>query len=145
MTYWDTSALIKLYAPEPDSPTFLDLLAQATRPPLTADITRAEMLCALWRKEHAGDLVPGAAETLFTRFLSDAAAGRLVIVPNGPQVTDEAQRLVKAAYTQPEPLLLRSLDTLHLASALAAAATTVVATDKRLRAAATLMELEVLP
>ena len=27
MSYWDTSALIKLYVPEPDTPYFLELLA----------------------------------------------------------------------------------------------------------------------
>jgi len=64
LTYWDTSALIKLYAPEPDSSYFLELLAQAQQPPLSADITRAEILCTLYRKEQAGDLVAGAATLL---------------------------------------------------------------------------------
>lgn len=103
------------------------------------------MLCTLYRKEHAGDLVLGAAATLFARFLEDAAAGRVVLVPNGLDVTTQAQALVERAYRRPQPVLIRSLDALHVASALAARATTLVATDGRLREVAGLMGLEVLP
>lgn len=145
MSYWDTSALIKLYAPEPDSPYFLDLLAQAQQPLLSADIARAEVLCTLYRKQQVGDLVVGGATILFTRFLNDIASGRLILIPNGADVTAEAHALVQKAYSQPQPLLIRSLDALHVASALAAKATTVVATDTRLRSVAELMGLETLP
>lgn len=103
------------------------------------------MLCTLYRKESAGDLVPGAAAALFARFLSDAEAGRLVLVPNGLDVTARAQGVVERAYGQPRPVLIRSLDALHVASALAARATTLVATDGRLRDVAALMGLAVLP
>ena len=89
MNYWDTSALIKLYAPEPDSPYFLTLLSRAEGPLLTSDITRAEVLCTLYRKEHAGDLAAGAAEVLFARFLADADAGRIVLIPNGLEATEK--------------------------------------------------------
>ena len=145
MNYWDTSALIKLYAPEPDSPYFLTLLSRAEGPLLTSDITRAEVLCTLYRKEHAGDLAAGAAEVLFARFLADADAGRIVLIPNGLEATEKAHRLVQQAYSQPQPLLIRSLDAIHVASALTARATTVVATDTRLREVAKLLGLEVVP
>lgn len=145
MTYWDTSALIKLYVLEPDSSYFLNLLEEAQQPPISADIARAEVLCTLYRKEQAGDLRTGAATKLFTQFLSDIASGRLVLVPNGDDVTSKAHTLVQKAYTQPQPVLIRSLDALHVASALAAKATTLVATDTRLRTVAVMMELAVLP
>jgi len=145
LIYWDTSALIKLYAPEPDTPYFLDLIGQAQEPPFSSDITRAEVLCTLYRKEHAGDLAEGAAVRLFARFLSDAATGRLVLIPNGLDVTTEAQVLVEKSYSQPQPTPIRSLDAIHVASALAARATTLIATDTRLRDVAVLMGLKVLP
>ena len=145
MNYWDTSALIKLYAPEPDSSYFLDLIARAQHPPLTSDIARAEVLCTLYRKEYAGDLKAGAAATLFARFMSDTAAGRIVLIPNGVDVTGEAETLVGQAYRQTRPLPIRSLDAIHVASALVSRATAVVATDTRLRDAAALMGLETLP
>ena len=145
MTYRDTSALVKLYAPEPDSPYFLNLIAQAQHPLLSSDIARAEVLCTLYRKESAGDLVGGAAATLFARFLSDVKAGRIVLVPNGSDVTAAMESVVKQAYSQAQPIPIRSLDALHIASALAGRATTVVATDTRLRDVAVLVGLEVLP
>ena len=146
MNYWDTSALIKLYAPEPDSPYFLTLLSRVEGPLLTSDITRAEVLCTLYRKEHAGDLTAGAAAGLFNRFLGDIEAGRIVLIANGLEVTEKAHTLVQRAYSQPQPLLIRSLDAIHAASALTARATTVVATDTRLcEVAKLLLGLTALP
>lgn len=145
MNYWDTSALIKLYAPEPDSSYFLSLLRRAEQPLLSSEITQAEVLCTLYRKEHAGDLVKGAAERLFDRFSGDVAAGRLTLIPNGVDVMAEARTLVSQAYSQPQPILVRGLDAIHIASALTGPAVTVVATDIRLRDVAALMGLEVLP
>ena len=145
MSYWDTSALIKLYAPEPDSSYFLDLIAHAEGPLLCSDIARAEVLCTLYRKEHAGDLAAGAAAVLFDHFLGDIDAGRMVLIPNDLEVAQKAHTLLKQAYSQPQPLLIRSLDAIHVASALTAKATTVIATDARLREVAKLLGFAVLP
>lgn len=61
MSYWDTSAVLKLYVTEPDSRYFIDLVASSDTPLRTAQITYVEVLCALHRKEVAGDLLAGAA------------------------------------------------------------------------------------
>jgi len=134
--YWDTSALLKLYVREADLPRFLDLLAREGPPLLTAEVAKTEVLCALYRKEHLGDLKPGAVKGTFEGFLEDVGAGRIVTVPNGEEVLREAARLVERAYLNRPPVVLRSLDTLHLASALALRARRMVATDRRLREAA---------
>jgi predicted nucleic acid-binding protein len=144
LSYWDTSALLKLYVPEPDSPTFLDLLTRARKPLVSAAIANTEMLCALYRKEHVGDLHPGAADLLYQHFRSDVVAGRIILVPDGSDVRVEAEKLVARAYSQGS-LFIRSLDALHVASALAVKATTFVATDARLGDAAVLMGLKVVP
>ncbi len=68
-----------------------------------------------------------------------------MLIPNGADVTAEAHALVQKAYSQPQPILIRSLDALHVASALAAKATTLVATDTRLCTVAQMMGLETLP
>jgi predicted nucleic acid-binding protein len=143
--YWDTSALIKLYVPEPDSATFLHHMKDTETPPVTADITSTEVLCTLYRKETVGDIIQGGADILFKRYLEDTVAGRIVLVPNGRDVTTAAQRLVSYAYSQPKPTYIRSLDALHVASALAVNAEAVIATDKRLRKVAVLMGLQVVP
>jgi predicted nucleic acid-binding protein len=143
--YWDTSALIKLYVPENDSQVFLDLLASSNAAVVTADIASVEVLCTLHRKETVGDLRIGGAEALFERYLADTHSGRIMLIPNGRDITATARRVVAHAYQQSSPLFIRSLDALHIASAIIASADAVVATDKRLRDVATLMGLTVLP
>ncbi len=145
MDYWDTSALLKLYAPEPDSAHFLARVAEGQRPLLTADLAAVELRCALQRKEHVGDLKEGGATALFERFTHDVAAGRIITVPYGPTVLEGVEQLVVRAYSADPPVLIRSLDAVHVASALASRAAWVVATDTRLRDAATLVALRVAP
>ena len=145
MRYWDTSALLKLYVSEPDSKYFLELVTSSDDPLLSADIVREEMLCALYRKEHAHDIKPGAATQLFKAFLADEQAGRIITIPNGKDVVLQAERLVRRAYAAAPALPIRSPDAIHVASALASKATVVVATDARLRDVAQQMGFKLLP
>lgn len=143
--YWDTSALLKLYVAEPDSAYFLQLLEGHEDPVLSSSIVTTEVLCALYRKEHAGDLKRGAAATVFRRFLGDVDAGRILTIPYGADVRSEAHTVVRLAFHRPRPLAIRSLDAIHIGSALAAKARILVATDLRLREVASLAQLKVLP
>ena len=145
MNYWDTSTLTKLYVREADSTYFLRLSQASQSPLITSDISRQEMLCVLYRKEQSHDLKPRAAAKLFTKFLEDEEAGRILTIPNGKDVVTASELIVQKIYKHIPPMILRSLDTIHLASALVAKATTIVTTDKRLRDVALLMNLNVLP
>ena len=145
MTYWDTSALLKLYVVEGDSAFFRQLVSESSRALLTSDIAKEEILCTLHRKEFEGDLQVGAAATLFVTFEADVERGRIITVPKGADVLAEAKKVLVAAYAETPPLFIRSLDAIHVASALSAKAATLVATDKRLRETAKLMGLRVLP
>ena len=145
MNYWDTSTLTKLYVREADSPYFLRLSQSSQSPLITSDISRQEILCVLYRKEHNEDLKPGAAAKLFAKFSEDEEAGRILTIPNGKDVLAVSELIVQKVYKHSPPMMLRSLDTIHLASALVAKATTMVATDKRLRDVALLMNLNALP
>ncbi len=145
MTYWDTSALVKLYVAESDSPGFLVLARQTEGPMLSSSIAAVEALCTLHRKERDGDLSAGGARLLFREFASDVKAGRIITVPYGADVAVEAEKLVHLAFGQPRPVLVRTLDAIHLASALAVKAKVMVAADARLRDLASLAGLRVLP
>lgn len=145
MNYWDTSALLKLYVREPDSPYFTSLVSSAASPLLTSDLARIEIYSALSRKERAGELETGAAEVLFASFQTDSTRGRIVTLPIGSDVLGEAIRLTRQAHGKTPPLLIRSLDTLHVASALVSGANTVIATDSRLRQLAATAGLAQLP
>lgn len=145
MLYWDTSSLLKLYVTESDSAYFLELLRPTEEPVYTSEITKTEMLCALWRKERVGDLQSGASKPLFERFLASNAEGSIVIIPYAADVFVEVRKLVELSYSQPRPVMLRSLDAIHLASARLGKAKGLVATDGRLRDAALLVDLPLFP
>ncbi len=142
--YWDTSALVKLYAPEPDSSSFLALAGRAQEI-FSASVVSAEVLCALYRKEQAGNLRRGGAQTAFEKFRADTRSGRIVTVPYGSDVVEEVRKLIRLAFEQPRPVLIRSLDAIHVASAAVVKEKVLVATDSRLRALAALAGLTLLP
>lgn len=143
--YWDTSAILKLFFSEPDSPWFESHLASRDEPAFSSIVASTELLCALLRKERELGLPSGEADSLFADFQSDCKAGRFVLVPNDGRVIQEAEKLAKRAYAEPKPILIRSLDLIHLASSSVAQASTLVTTDKRLRDLAVLHGMQVAP
>ena len=145
MNYWDTSALLKLYVSEPDSTYFVNLVSSSSGPLITSEIARIEIYCALSRKQLAGELGKGAADLLSSRFHGDTDSGRIITVPLGADVFAEAIRLTRSTRLLSPPLLIRSLDALHVATALVVGAQTAVATDSRLRAVAASAGLVLLP
>ena len=145
MNYWDTSALLKLYLPEDDSGYFLDLVVSSGQPIVSSAIATPEMLCALYRKECAGDLKSGGALATYRKFLGDCRASRIVLVPYGEQVFTTAEEIVRLAFRGARPAMVRSLDAIHVASAVTARARVMVATDARLRTVAAMAKLKLVP
>ena len=145
MNYWDTSALLKLYVPEDDSGYFLDSVVTSDQPLVSSAIAAVEMLCAVYRKECIGDLKRGGALATYQRFLGDSREGRIVLVPYGEQVFTAAEEIVRLAFRRARPIMVRSLDAVHVASALTARARVMVATDTRLRQVAAMAKLKLMP
>ncbi len=145
MNYWDTSALLKIYVKETDSAYFLNLLIKSNSPLLTSSITQEEILCALYRKERSGDIKNGAADVLFKQFLTDESTRKIITIPKGKDVLIKAEEVVRQIYNQHPSVMIRSLDAIHLGSALASKASTMVTTDKRLKNVSLIMKLKVLP
>jgi predicted nucleic acid-binding protein len=104
-----------------------------------------EILCALYRKECNGELKPGSARAALERFQADSKAGRLVMVPYGEDVIAAAAKIVQQAYLSAPPVMLRSLDAIHVASAMIVGSKTMVVTDARLRDVAMRARIRVLP
>ena len=143
-TYWDTSALLKLYAPEPDSDRFLELLRSQSGEPAIGFLHRVEMYFALVGKELRGEIKPGAASLLFEAFQRHRAEGRYLEIPWGDDVERHSRLALDHCRTQAAPIPLHSLDGLHLGSVLASGIQTLVSTDTRLRTAAGCLGLVVL-
>lgn len=145
MRYWDTSALLKLYAQEPDSTVFLHALVSFGEPVLTSELTRVELFSALRRKESLGDLVPGGANSLLNHFQNDSDNGMISILPVGTDVANKAFNLIETGYASTPPILIRSLDVIHVACAILGGCHTVVGTDARQRDLARVAGLAVFP
>lgn len=120
MIYLDSSALVKLALAEAESGALARFLAEnADQPVVSSILHRAEVARAIWRSEPA-------------------ALPRCYQVLRRIQRIGLTQDLLDTASTLP-PQLLRSSDSIHLASALALkrSVSAFVAYDKRLLKAAT--------
>jgi prevent-host-death family protein len=97
--YLDTSALVKLVVAEAETPALLTWLRAADRAPVSCDLARTELLRAVRR------VAPDRAVQVRTVLDS------VTLVQVSTAMFEEAGRL--------DPTLLRSLDAVHLAAALA--------------------------
>lgn len=134
--YWDTSALLKLYAPEPDSDHFRSLLRAQSVPVAISFLHSVELNFALAAKELRGEIIQGGAKSLFDSFLHHREQGRFMEIPWGDDVEQQARIALDACCRSQPPVLLRSLDGLHLGAMLAAGIQKITTTDIRLRTAA---------
>jgi predicted nucleic acid-binding protein len=134
---------MKLYVYETDTPYFVQLVTGTKEQVLTSSIASMELLCAFGRKERNGNLKSGGAKATFEQFLNDTQRGRIIEVPYSRDVVEEARKLLRLV-TDPR-ILIRSLDMIHLASAIAAKATSIAATDLRLRQVAAFANIKLLP
>lgn len=145
MSYWDTSAVVKLFARESDSAAFRSLVAGEPQRLVTTELTRLELWSTLRRKEAEGFLERGEARALLSDFDSGCAKGEWKLVPNSDDVRSEFERVIEQCCSHNPPIFIRTFDALHVASALAVGETEIVATDKRLRDAATLLGFQLFP
>jgi len=105
--YFDTSVLVKRYVKEEGSTTARHLLQRYRF--LSSAIVSVEVLSALSRRRTAGELTPRDFLAIRTRLHKDRSYWELVEV--GALVLSQAEELVQTVG-------LRTLDALHVASAL---------------------------
>ncbi len=145
MSYWDTSAFVKLYAKEADSGAFE---AHALNDPgqnTTSRVALYEARATFRRKEAEGAILAGTAQRLYEELMQDAAMGEIRLVELGADVELEYGQVLNLCYRRTPPILLRTLDALHLASARVAGESGLVATDKRVREAAKVLRFSLFP
>lgn len=143
--YWDTSVLLKLYVDEKDSAFFTALVEEAGTVIHTSELSRFELLRALWGKRMDRAITGGAETTLMRRFESEVDMSRIILVQWGAEVRREFETVLKVCYAGRRAVRVRTLDALHLASALACKAQELVCTDARMREAAASLRMDVYP
>lgn len=143
IVFADSSAVVKLYADEPDHQ-----LIRGQGLLVVSTLARVEVPAAIWRKHRMGELEPADAAVLIAAFEADyhgsaVEAPRLAAVAATATVLESAARLVGVHG-------LRAYDAVQLASAKAAAhavpdCRTVAAFDVSLRGAAAAEGFALLP
>lgn len=144
MSYWDTSCLIKLYTPEPDSGLFQNRLA-AGGSCVTCDITPLEFWATVRRKESEGVLALGEARKVQSALEEDIDSGLVSMRTCDALVRKEFESVVETCHALRPAVFIRTNDALHLAAARCAGEMEIVATDKRLRDAALALGFSVFP
>lgn len=145
MSYWDSSALVKLYSKEADSSLFEQFAANTQTTLTTARLAFYEIQTTLRRKEAEGTLATGAAQTNHQRLIQDAADGHIRIIEFSTDVEREFQSVLTRCFQHVPPVFVRTLDAIHLASAIVAGEREFVVTDKRLRDAALFLGFRLIP
>ncbi len=139
--YWDTACLLKLYCEEEDSGDYVALVANAKEALVTAQLTETEFYYALQQKAYRNETQGRSIESLFSLFQSDLSANRVTLVPWGVDVFRKARELAELAYAASPAVFLRTLDGIHLASAMLASCKNLHTTDSCVRQAIQRLDL----
>ncbi len=138
--YLDSCILVKLLAPEPDS----HMLEKALRgqPLVTSELATTEVASALLARERAGGLKPRDRERAMQQLQEWIRTEEIVVAPLDGSVLRRATRLLEQCHPE---VPLRTLDSIHLATADRLLEGPLCTTDRRLRDAAAHIGLEVFP
>ncbi|MCI0589941.1 MAG: type II toxin-antitoxin system VapC family toxin [Planctomycetes bacterium] len=139
--YLDTSALAKLYVPEPES-VRLESALLGRRDLVVADLAVTELASAILRRVRQSELPLEGAQRIYRRLLRDLDSGEYQRAELTPAVHRRAERLLLTLGTR---VGLRAADALHLALAMASGARSLLTFDRALRAAALALGILELP
>lgn len=136
MIYWDTSALLKLYAEETDSTAYRQELIRQTRRLVVSFLHHTELFYALRMKEERGEIQSGGARKAAARFFQDIRNGHYHVQALDSDVRGRACEVLAECLQSSPPVPLRTLDGLHLSAASVSGCDTVVTADVRMGNAA---------
>ena len=144
MSYWDTSALLKLYLAESDSASFRSLV-RPDMPRATGFIGKHELRTVFRRREAEGVIAKGGSVVFFDRLLDDFAGGWLTLIPETAALEVAFAWVLERCLSQVPPVFIRTNDALHIAAAKVAGETEFISADKHQRVAAAFLGFTVLP
>jgi predicted nucleic acid-binding protein len=139
--YWDTSCLIKLYVAEPDSDVWQEFLSHQSTPGGSSALLQSELAYALRQKEARKEVRKGSATRLVQAFQKHVEMGRFDLFPVGSDVLELSVAVAKQCYAAKPAVPLRTLDGIHLATAILVGCSAVATTDQRMLSALPLLDL----
>lgn len=141
MIYWDTSVILKLYVEEKDSARWQHVAMKQSGPLHSSHLMQAEFALALRAKEQRKEVRQGSAARLVAALNRDVDEGHLQLHPVSGDVISTSTSL---AARLPNNVNLRTLDALHLATAMVLGCKHLATADHRLADAAKRANLDVI-
>ncbi len=138
--YCDTSALLKLYLPEPDSDEFNEIVKDRDDV-FVSDLAVTEIISAMARGMRQGSLAREAARRMQRAIIGSLDDG----VYHRVELTREVHRRAEHFLVSLPGTPLRTADALHLALATSARAASLASFDARLAAAGRAAGLAIYP
>jgi predicted nucleic acid-binding protein len=139
LSYWDTSCVLALYTPEKISQQTAVLASEEKGALHSSSILEYEMTFAVHAKEVRGEIPRGGARRVLSRFQTDLRNGRFFLLPLGGDIKDSSRDIAAKALIAKPSVFLRTLDGIHLATALALGSAELITADKKLAEAARLL------
>ncbi|MDD5260746.1 MAG: type II toxin-antitoxin system VapC family toxin [Methylacidiphilales bacterium] len=137
--YLDSSIIVKLLTPEPDSEHYIALVDG--QPSASLELAYTEVFSALLAKERNGRITFEARQAAWTGFTRQVNSAELKLLPADSTSFRKAQQMMQSCHPA---VPLRSLDALHLAACDLAQDFPLVTNDARMMAAAQRLGIPVL-
>ena len=142
-TYFDTSVLVRAYAPEITTSVALALIRRVKPPIPLTHLHRIEIRNALRLKHGRGEITEAELSAALRLFQDDIDAGRLDLPTY--ELAALFHRTESLSNKHTTSTLVRTLDILHVAAALEIGCREFVSFDERQRTLAARERLKVLP
>ena len=140
--YWDTSCVLALYVPEKISHQAAEVASLEKGPIHSSSILEFEMTFAVHAKEARGEIPRGSSGIVLSKFLTDLQQGRFLLVPLGIDIKARAREMAARTIQAEPPVFLRTLDGIHIATALELGSPELITADQRMADAASLIGIK---
>lgn len=140
--YWDTSCVLALYVPEHISSQASELASVQKGPIQSSAILEFEMTFAIYAKEARGEIPSGSSGRVLSRFQIDLQRGRYLLVPLGIDIKSSTKEIAARVLQTEPPVFLRTLDGIHIATAMELGSPELITADKKMADAATLLGIK---
>ena len=137
--YWDTSCVLALYAPEEISSQAAELASLEKGQIHSSAILEFEMTFAVHAKEARSEIPSGSSAKVLSQFQADLQRGRYLLVPLGIDIKACTRDIAARTLQAEPPVFLRTLDGIHIATALELGSSELITADRKMADAATLL------
>jgi len=137
--YWDTSCVLALYAPEEISSQAAELATLEKGQIHSSSILEFEMTFAVHAKEARGEIPSGGSAKVLSQFQTDLQRGRFLLVPLGIDIKACTRDIAARTLQAEPPVFLRTLDGIHIATALELGSSELITADRKMADAATFL------